>query len=89
MQPPDLISVSLTWVVANWGTLAVLGTLGLGFWRLGRVIERWEQDSQTQAKLVKIHSLIHPNHARLLYNQEIRASDINEDSVDKCNRRGT
>jgi hypothetical protein len=89
MQPPDLIALVLAWVTGNWATLAILGTLALSFWRLGRVIDRWEKDSQTVAKLVRLHSLIHPNHAGVLYNSELSAKDIDEDAVDKCNRRGS
>jgi len=88
MQPPDLIAAVLSWTVANWATLVILGTLVLSFWRMGRVIERWERDSAMVAKLARLHSLIHPNHEGILYNPDLTAKDIDEDKVDKCNRRG-
>ena len=80
----DLVSTVWLTLLANWPSLTTLAGLLLLLWRGGKVLDRNEQDHKTLAKLVKLHSLVHPLHEGILRNQELTDKDVDEYNVDQC-----
>lgn len=87
MTPHELVAGILGWIVANWPTLLILGGLVSGVWRIGKLIERQEANNLLLEKLVRFHSLVHPNHSRVLFDPSLSAKDIDPDEIIACDAK--
>ena len=85
--PQEMLALCVTWTVANWPTLVVLGSLLGALHRVGKAMDRQERDHNEHQKLMRLHELVHPNHAAILRNPEMTSKDIDADSVTPCDSR--